>query len=68
MRAKWFDAKKCKPGKLEWQLFVWVPKCFFFRSVRFLNFLPDLEDLGHLHPNSSSGQLPPRIPHHTFCP
>lgn len=26
MRAKSFDAKKCKPGKLEWQPFSWIPK------------------------------------------
>jgi hypothetical protein len=26
LRAKSFDAKKCKPGKLEWQPFTWIPK------------------------------------------
>lgn len=26
MRAKSFDAKKCKPGELEWQSFTWIPK------------------------------------------
>jgi len=29
-------------------------------------FLSGPEDLGHLHPNSTSGQLPPRIPHRNF--
>jgi len=38
----------------------------FFRNVRFLNFLSGLEDLGHLHPISTSGQLPRRIPRRTF--
>jgi hypothetical protein len=26
MRSTSFDAKKCKPGKLEWQPFTWIPK------------------------------------------
>jgi len=31
-----------------------------------LNFLSGLENLGHLHPISTSGQLPPRIPRRNF--
>ncbi len=26
MRANSFDAKKCKPGKMEWKTFTWIPK------------------------------------------
>ena len=26
LSSKSFDAKKCKPGKLEWQSFTWIPK------------------------------------------
>jgi hypothetical protein len=26
LASKSFDAKKCKPGKLEWQPFTWIPK------------------------------------------
>ena len=26
MRVTSFDAKKCKPGKMEWQSFTWIPK------------------------------------------
>jgi hypothetical protein len=38
----------------------------FFRNAQFLDFLSALENLGHLHPNSTSDQLPPRIPRRTF--
>jgi len=34
--------------------------------VQFLNFLSALEDLGHLHPNSTSDQLPPLTPRRNF--
>jgi len=47
-------------------LFVRRYTLLFFRNVRFLNFLSGLEDLGHLHPISTSGQLPRRIPRRTF--
>jgi hypothetical protein len=38
----------------------------FFTKRAGLDLLSGLEDLGHLHPNSTSDQLPPRIPRRTF--
>jgi hypothetical protein len=43
-----------------------VPARFIFLKRAVLNFLSSLENLGHLHPNSTSGQLPPRILRRTF--